>query len=690
MRMTTGKSEVRLFSVLPGGVLLLFIFSFFACHSVTYQDFNHPQLVDSLLKQADRLRKISNPEQAQNFLDSAYHQLPEAGVMDRYRKYAWLMTSNVQSQPKADYVKADLYVDSLFGLFDRKKVRTKYPKEYALLHLYRADIQQFQKKYEEAYRNYFQGKLLMEAVEKCETNQYTARIASMNFEQKNFAKAASFYKQSYKQLGECKDKTDFDTQIMNRQGCLSNAAFSYIALGKLDSATYLYDQALQFIQQNEPNYPLKKEIIAMAKGVIYGNLGAVYYKKGDFNRAIPVLRESVRINSQKGYYNYDAQFALIKLLEVYIASNQLGKAQEVIRDLEAWLKELPSNTAYLRLYNVKWQYWEKVNQLGKSQQDLKKYLALKEITEQDARTFDGMDQALLKLENEHKIELLKKKQELQYLYLIGTIVASLMALVIALLIWLSWRRAKQNLVKSTALNQTIRDRNSQLEMTLLELEKSQHENAQLLNFVVQDLRTPVGFVIMAVDTLLEGNLNSQKPHVFLKRIQNSSTNALALIDSLLHSTINLDKKMVDVSEFLASCVDILQLKARQKRQSIHLQNEVVYVNMDRQKMWRVLDNLITNAIKFSPTDSTISIQVIRLVKTVQFVIKDQGMGIPVQLKEKGFDSFTETNRPGTAGEKTVGLGLSISRQIVEAHHGKLWFESKENQGTRFYIELPIQ
>jgi len=75
---------------------------------------------------------------------------------------------------------------------------------------------------------------------------------------------------------------------------------------------------------------------------------------------------------------------------------------------------------------------------------------------------------------------------------------------------------------------------------------------------------------------------------------------------------------------------------------------------------------------------------------VRISVKDHGIGIPPEMKDKIFDMFTEAKRSGTAGEQSFGLGLAISKQIVEAHGGRIWFESRQGKGTTFFIDLPIE
>jgi len=102
----------------------------------------------------------------------------------------------------------------------------------------------------------------------------------------------------------------------------------------------------------------------------------------------------------------------------------------------------------------------------------------------------------------------------------------------------------------------------------------------------------------------------------------------------------------------------------------------------------VLNNILGNAIKFSPTDSSIIVTLTADGRGYRITIRDHGMGIPAAAQKNVFDVFTLSRRTGTQGEKSFGLGLSICKQIIEAHEGRIWFESEEGKGTEFFIELP--
>jgi signal transduction histidine kinase len=140
---------------------------------------------------------------------------------------------------------------------------------------------------------------------------------------------------------------------------------------------------------------------------------------------------------------------------------------------------------------------------------------------------------------------------------------------------------------------------------------------------------------------------------------------------------------------LSHAVELLQNKASEKNQQIVLDisRKPERLSINREKMTRVISNLINNSIKFSPANEEIHVTAEQNNDGVIISVKDKGIGIPAELAETVFDTFTPAKRPGTSGEKSFGLGLSICRQIVEAHNGKIWFESEPGMGTTFHVQL---
>ncbi|MEO6633921.1 MAG: HAMP domain-containing sensor histidine kinase, partial [Mucilaginibacter sp.] len=170
-------------------------------------------------------------------------------------------------------------------------------------------------------------------------------------------------------------------------------------------------------------------------------------------------------------------------------------------------------------------------------------------------------------------------------------------------------------------------------------------------------------------------------------------NSIELINEILEATNNkkttLTKEPADVNSIISNSVELLRFKAAEKNQEIKtlLLDKPMELLLNREKIWRVISNLISNAIKFSPDNSSIWVAIHATEDGVQICVTDNGIGIPDDLKDKVFNMFTEAKRAGTAGEKSFGLGLSICRQIIESHDGKIWFENNPGGGTKFCISL---
>jgi signal transduction histidine kinase len=179
----------------------------------------------------------------------------------------------------------------------------------------------------------------------------------------------------------------------------------------------------------------------------------------------------------------------------------------------------------------------------------------------------------------------------------------------------------------------------------------------------------------------------------LNLIGGASVESLELIDAIMqidnHNRQGIDRQIHDINKIIQNCVNQLKAPAAGKNQSIIVQlpPEQQMALVDIEKMQRVIKNLLINAIKFSHKGGTIHVSVKHKENNIIIKIKDEGIGIPEHLQHKIFDTFTEAKRPGTENEKTFGLGLSICKQFIEAHGGKIWFSSTENQGSTFYIKL---
>jgi two-component system sensor histidine kinase VicK len=301
------------------------------------------------------------------------------------------------------------------------------------------------------------------------------------------------------------------------------------------------------------------------------------------------------------------------------------------------------------------------------------------------------------LDSQSEIDYLKREKHIQKMYLYATILFSMMAIAILSLIYFFWKRSKKNVTVLTQLNDQINLQKLQLEKTLAHLESSDKEKDSLLRAVAHDLRNPIGGISSLVGLMIEEDIDKETKQQH-QLIKDTCLNALALINELIeasesNTTVNvLDKAItIDIVILVTNAIELLKFKAQEKQQQLKFDTSTdsILVNGNREKILRVISNLISNAIKFSHEHTTIEITVAIVNKSVQIGVADQGIGIPAKLKDNIFQMFTVSKRPGTRGEKSYGLGLSISKQIINAHNGEIWFEPNEPNGAKFYFSLPI-
>ena len=118
--------------------------------------------------------------------------------------------------------------------------------------------------------------------------------------------------------------------------------------------------------------------------------------------------------------------------------------------------------------------------------------------------------------------------------------------------------------------------------------------------------------------------------------------------------------------------------------------EDISIFVDEKAMRRALELVLSNASKFSPNGSEVVVKLVKYANVANISVSDQGIGIPKKLRPYIFTKFSKATRRGTDGEESSGLGLFLAKCIVERHQGSIWYESEEDRGTNFYINLPLR
>ncbi|ALL05375.1 histidine kinase [Pedobacter sp. PACM 27299] len=225
---------------------------------------------------------------------------------------------------------------------------------------------------------------------------------------------------------------------------------------------------------------------------------------------------------------------------------------------------------------------------------------------------------------------------------------------------------------------------------------SMAQHNQILNTTAHDLKNPLTTIPVRADLIKMKKNNPEMVDTLCDQIKIASLNMVRIIDELLQvgsmeaGKIHLMLIKVNVSFLVSNVVSMNQPLAERKNQTLHFSYEKdLYVNADEGKLTEIIDNLINNAIKYSPVDKQIFIRVKERSGMVMIEVEDQGLGLTLEDKSKLYQRFTRLSAQPTAGENSTGLGLSIVKVLVEAHHGAIRAESEgKDKGCKFIVELP--
>ncbi|MCZ7609894.1 MAG: PAS domain-containing sensor histidine kinase [Ignavibacterium sp.] len=218
-----------------------------------------------------------------------------------------------------------------------------------------------------------------------------------------------------------------------------------------------------------------------------------------------------------------------------------------------------------------------------------------------------------------------------------------------------------------------------------------------LSILSHDLRAPFSSILGFTEILLnETALTEAERAEYLNYINDSSSNQLRLVNYLLDwsnlqtGRMHLDPQRVQAQSLVFNCISALTGIAMRKNIDIKVNvPESLFLKTDERLMIQVITNLVSNAIKFSEEGKTIRISADRFNnELVEFVIKDEGVGIPDIYQSRIFRFEKMFSTRGTKGEKGTGLGLSLVKEIIERHKGQIWFYSKEKVGSEFHFTVP--
>lgn len=237
-----------------------------------------------------------------------------------------------------------------------------------------------------------------------------------------------------------------------------------------------------------------------------------------------------------------------------------------------------------------------------------------------------------------------------------------------------------------------------------EQQKIDQDRKRFVSNVSHELRTPLTSMKSYIEALVDGAWKD--PNVapnFLKVTQEETDRMMRMINDLLNlsrmdlGTARLDKEYVNLNELFNHILDRFDmiLKNGEKSEKNYtikrdFTRRDIWVEVDTDKIQQVLDNIMNNAIKYSPDGGVITCRLVETHNHVVMSITDQGLGIPKEAISHVFDRFYRVDKARSRAQGGTGLGLAISKEVVQMHGGRIWVESREGEGSTFYISLPYE
>ena len=232
-----------------------------------------------------------------------------------------------------------------------------------------------------------------------------------------------------------------------------------------------------------------------------------------------------------------------------------------------------------------------------------------------------------------------------------------------------------------------------------EQEKEERERRLFVSNVSHELRTPLTSVKSYLEALDEGALSEPVAPDFIKVSLDETNRMMRMVTDLLHlsridnATSHLDVELINFTAFITFILNRFdQIRGQDEEKKYELVRDYpitsVWIEIDTDKMTQVIDNILNNAIKYSPDGGKITVTMKTTDDQMILSISDQGLGIPKQDLPRIFDRFYRVDRARSRAQGGTGLGLAIAKEIVKQHEGFIWAKSEYGKGSTFTIVLP--
>ncbi len=485
-------------------------------------------------------------------------------------------------------------------------------------------------------------------------------------------------------------------QINDRTGIIAstkNIAELYSILKEHRKGIEYYEKVLQLLNP-ETDQDLRGEILP--------KLGSEYLRFKEYDKASEYLVEGLKYNRKQGNSegllralnaigNLNLQKRKVKLAEL-----QLNEAYEIAQKIDNKTELLENYKLHVALDSTRGYFqnaffWKN------------KYHALKDslsLINQPVFPSD-VDPLDLKvnnpIEDDLKVEdktTTKDSWLNNPLVLYGTISALAVLLTLLVFSLLKAKSHKDDLAKQKDKLSLEQEKNEAILEQTHHLEEVNKVKDKLFSIVSHDLKDSISSIKAFLDLLKEDSISKDEFYELIPELSENANNANSLLFNLLNwsksQMQNLEPKpeLFNIQDVFHTKIALVEQKVEDKRIVLIDESQRDFVYADKSMLEIVIQNLITNAVKFSRTGDVITVSNQDINGKALICVEDTGVGISRENIDKLFNANKNFTTVGTKNEKGTGLGLTIAKDLVDLNNGRIWVESTQNVGSKFFIELP--
>ena len=492
---------------------------------------------------------------------------------------------------------------------------------------------------------------------------------------------------------------DVQKQIQDKKGIKTstkNIAELYSLLKEHRKAIEYYEKALDILNP-KTDQDLRGEILP--------KLGSEYLRFKEYDKASEYLVEGLKYNRKQ-----DNKEGILRALnaignlnlqkkKVKLAEKQLNEAYEIAQKIDNKTELLENYKLHIALDSTRGYFqnaffWQnKFFKLKDSLSQIDKPVFPKNIDPLDLiENNSATDNNSAQNKEEPAVTSVSWLNKPWLLY--GLLAAFVVLLSLLVFSFIKAKSHKEELEKQKEKLAEEQIRTEAILEQTHHLEEVNQVKDKLFSIVSHDLKDSISSIKAFLDLLKEDSISKDEFYELIPELSENADNASSLLFNLLNwsksQMQNLEPKpeLFNIQEVFQTKIALVEQKVEDKRIVLIDESQRDFVYADRSMVEIVIQNLITNAVKFSRTGDVITISNIDVNGKALICVEDTGVGIAKENIDKLFAAHKNFTTAGTKNEKGTGLGLTIAKDLVELNNGRIWVESTQNVGSKFFIELP--